>query len=153
MRRRRLQTLHFEDNFLVQAPVSAVWRFVTTPNEFVQAIPDLKKYEKINDTEFLAAFKIGLGMIRGTMNMQFSFFDMKPMKSITIKGKGTGPQLSADVAISLALTAEGNETRVAWSADVAVGGVAASVGSRLIESTTKTKVREIVQGIKRKLEK
>jgi carbon monoxide dehydrogenase subunit G len=138
---------------MVQSPLSTVWRFVTTPDEFVKTIPDLKKYEKINDKEFVAAFKIGLGMIKGTMNMQFSFSDLKPMNSLLIKGKGTGPQLSADVAISLALNTEAGKTKVAWSADVAIGGVAASVGSRLIESTTKTKVKEIVQGIKSKLEK
>ncbi len=61
--------------------------------------------------------------------------------------------MSADVVVSLALIPEDNQIRVAWAADVAVGGVVASVGSRLIESTTKTKVREIVEGIKRKLEK
>jgi carbon monoxide dehydrogenase subunit G len=145
--------MHFEDNFIVQSPLSTVWHFVTTPNEFVKTIPDLKKYEKISETEFHASFKIGLGMIKGTMNMQFSFSDLKPMSSLVVRGRGTGPQLSVDILISLALNAEADKTKVAWFADVAIGGVAASVGSRLIESTTKTKVKEIVQGIKSKLEK
>ncbi len=145
--------MHFEDNFVVQSPLSTVWSFVTTPDEFVKTIPDLKKYERINATQFHAAFKLGLGMIKGTMNMQFSFSDLKPMNSLVIRGKGTGPQLSADVAISLALNTEAEKTKVTWSADVAITGVAASVGSRLIESTTKVKVKGIVQGIKIKLEK
>jgi carbon monoxide dehydrogenase subunit G len=144
--------MHFEDHFTVKAPLPTTWKFVTTPDDFVKIIPDLTKYKKISDDDFETAFKMGLGMIKGTMNMRFKFSGKTPLNSVRLVGKGTGPQLAADISITLNLTEEGDSTNVRWTADVIITGVAASIGSRLIESTTKSKVNEMILGIKSKLE-
>ncbi len=145
--------MHFEDKFEVQAPVETVWNFITSPKDFAKIIPDLQKFEIVDERQFKAAFKVGLGMIKGTINMTFKFEDMEPMTKMKVVGRGSGLQSTADLTIDLNLQPSDGKTLIAWSADLNVGGMVASVGARLLESTTKNKVKEIVEGIKKAIEK
>ncbi|GBC69782.1 hypothetical protein HRbin01_01486 [archaeon HR01] len=145
--------MRFEDKFVVKADREKVWKFVTNPKDFSKLIPDVQKFEVVDDRNFKATFKIGLGMIKGSINMAFRYEEMNPPSFLRISGRGSGMQSTADLNISLNFNPADGGTEVAWVADLVVGGLVASVGSRLMESTTKTKVREIVEGIKRELEK
>ena len=144
--------MHFEDKFEVNASVETVWKFVTNPDDFAKIIPDLQSYEIIDEKQFKASFKIGLGMIKGTLNMTFKFEDMEPMTRVKVVGRGSGMQSTADLTINLNLQPSDGKTVVSWSADLNVGGLVASVGARLLESTTKKKVTEIVEGIRKVIE-
>jgi carbon monoxide dehydrogenase subunit G len=84
--------------------------------------------------------------------MSFRYEELNPPSSVKVVGHGSGMQSTADLTISLNLNPVQNGTEVAWDADILVGGLVASVGSRLMESTTKSKVREIVENIKTALE-
>lgn len=143
--------MHFEDSFDVATPIDRVWKFITTPSEFIRVIPDLVKQDIKDDTHFSVSFKMGLGMIRGTVNMAFEMKDMQPKTSMKLVGKGNGLQSSADLSIFLKLSGDGNNTHVSWSADLNVAGTAVGVGARFIEPVTRSKVKEIVEGIKREL--
>ncbi len=145
--------MRFEDKFHVNADREKVWKFVTNPKDFSKLIPDIQKFDVVDEKQFKATFKIGLGMIKGSINMTFKYEEMNPPSFLRITGRGSGMQSTADLNISLHFTPADGGTDVAWSADLIVGGLVASVGSRLMESTTKTKVREIVEGLKRELEK
>ena len=144
--------MHFEDKFEVSAPLETVWKFVTNPDDFAKIIPDLQSYEVIDERQFKATFKIGLGMIKGTLNMNFRFEEMEPMSRVKVVGRGSGMQSTADLVINLNLQPSDGKTLVSWSADLNVGGLVASVGARLLESTTKKKVKEIVEGIQKVIE-
>ncbi|MEM3031851.1 MAG: carbon monoxide dehydrogenase subunit G [Nitrososphaerota archaeon] len=145
--------MRFEDRFHVNVDRERVWKFVTNPKDFAKLIPDIQKFEIVDERQFRATFKIGLGMIKGSINMTFKYEELNPPDSLRISGRGSGMQSTADLNITLNFIPADGGTDVAWAADLLVGGLVASVGSRLMESTTKTKVREIVEGIKRELEK
>lgn len=140
------------DKFVVEADRDKVWNFVTNPDNFIKLIPDLQSYEKIDEKNFKTVFKIGLGMIKGNINMAFRYQELNPPSNIKVVGHGSGMQSTADLTLNLSLNPVDKGTEVAWDADIAVGGLVASVGSRLMESTTKSKVREIVENIKTALE-
>ncbi|MEM1952029.1 MAG: carbon monoxide dehydrogenase subunit G [Candidatus Caldarchaeum sp.] len=144
--------MKLSDKFVVAADRAAVFKFVTDPDSFIKLIPDLQKYEKVDDRNFKVVFKIGLGMIKGTLNMAFKLEEVKEPEFVKVVGRGSGLQSTADLVLNLSLNQADGGTEVSWDADIVVGGLVASVGSRLLESTTKTKVREIVEGLKRELE-
>jgi len=144
--------LKIADKFTVAAERDTVWKFVTDPDKFIKLIPDLQRYEKVDERNFKTVFKVGLGMIKGTINMAFKYEELNPPSNLKIVGRGSGMQSTADLTLQLQLNPVDGGTEVSWSADILVGGLVASVGSRLMESTTKSKVREIVEGLKRELE-
>ncbi|MEM3804027.1 MAG: carbon monoxide dehydrogenase subunit G, partial [Conexivisphaerales archaeon] len=141
--------MHFEDSFTVEAPLHDVWKFVSTPSEFVKVIPDLQSKEIKDDKNFFVSFKMGLGMIRGTVNMNFRIEEAVPEQHMKLVGKGNGLQSTADLTINLDLSPQNGVTLVKWSADLNVAGTVVSVGSRFIEPVTRSKVKEIVEGIKK----
>lgn len=143
--------MHFEDKFVVDAPAARLWKFITNPKDFVKIIPDVQEFTAVSEREFKVAFKVGVGMVRGTIKMAFHFEDLQPPASVKVIGRGTGLQSSADLTIALRLEPQGAGTLVSWSADLVVGGLVVSVGSRLLESTTEKKIREIVEGIRREV--
>ncbi|MEM2237918.1 MAG: carbon monoxide dehydrogenase subunit G [Candidatus Caldarchaeum sp.] len=144
--------MKISDRFTVAAERETVWKFVTDPDHFIKLIPDLQKYEKVDERNFKTVFKIGLGMIKGNISMAFRYEELNPPSSLKIVGRGSGMQSTADLTLMLELNPSDGGTEISWSADILVGGLVASVGSRLMESTTRTKVREIVEGLKRELE-
>jgi len=144
--------MKISDKFVVAAEREKVYKFVTDPDNFIKLIPDLQKYEKVDERNFKTVFKIGLGMIKGTISMTFRYEELNPPSSIKVVGHGSGMQSTADLTLNLSLNQADKGTEVAWDADILVGGLVASVGSRLMESTTKSKVREIVENIKTALE-
>jgi|BEDMetMinimDraft_2_1075160.scaffolds.fasta_scaffold00299_9 carbon monoxide dehydrogenase subunit G len=145
--------MHFEDSFSVDAPISEVWKFISSPGEFVRVIPDLQNKEIKDDRNFFVSFKMGLGMIRGTVNMNFRIEEAEPEKYLKLVGKGNGLQSNADLTIMLNLLQQNSSTLVKWSADLNVVGTVVSVGSRFIEPVTRSKVKEIVEGIKKEFAK
>lgn len=133
----------------MDAPIKDVWKFISTPAEFVKVIPDLQSKEIKDEKNFFVSFKMGLGMIRGTVNMNFRIENLEPEKFIRFVGKGNGLQSTADLVINLNLTPEDSKTIIKWSADLNIAGTVVSVGSRFIEPVTRSKVKEIVEGIKK----
>jgi carbon monoxide dehydrogenase subunit G len=144
--------MKISDKFVVAADREKVYKFVTEPDNFIKLIPDVQKYEKVDERNFKTVFKIGLGMIKGNISMSFRYEELNHPSSVKVVGHGSGMQSTADLTISLNLNPVQNGTEVAWDADILVGGLVASVGSRLMESTTKSKIREIVENIKTALE-
>lgn len=141
--------MHFEDSFVVNASPDRVWKFISTPSEFIKVIPDLQSHQIKDDKNFFVAFKMGLGMIRGTVNMNFRIDQAEPGKHLRLVGKGTGLQSTADLTIDLYLSPQDEGTMLRWSADLNVAGTIVGVGARFIEPVTKSKVKEIVEGVKR----
>jgi carbon monoxide dehydrogenase subunit G len=62
-------------------------------------------------------------------------------------------QSRASIIINLCLEPLSDSTRIRWDADVSITGLIANVGTKIIHDTTKRKVTEIVEGIRRTLSK
>ncbi|MCS7142792.1 MAG: carbon monoxide dehydrogenase subunit G [Aigarchaeota archaeon] len=144
--------MKFEGSFQVNAPPNVVWSVVTNPNKFGQAIPDLKSLVVKDKSSFTAEFKVKLGMVGGTLKMDFKFDELNEPNHVKIVGRGTGVQSTVDLKIDLNLSKTDSGSVVKWDADVTVGGLVASIGSRLIESVTKDKVTEIITKLKKVIE-
>jgi len=86
---------------------------------------------------YAATLKVGLAGLKGTYLGKAAIREQHPPDALTLsfEGKG-GPGFVRGSAV-IALTAEAGATRIAADADVQVGGVIASVGSRLVEAAAK----------------
>jgi carbon monoxide dehydrogenase subunit G len=114
--------MKISDKFVVAADREKVYKFVTEPDNFIKLIPDVQKYEKVDERNFKTVFKIGLGMIKGNISMSFRYEELNPPSSVKVVGHGSGMQSTADLTISLNLNPVQDGTEVAWDADILVGG-------------------------------
>ena len=129
--------MKLEGSYDVPAPRQKVWDAFLDPAILQQAIPGCEKLEALGDDEYKATLKVGVGGVKGTFEGKVRLADKKPPESYRLAAEGSGGPgfVKADTLISL--TEEGGVTRVAYSADVQVGGLIASVGQRMLGGVSK----------------
>jgi uncharacterized protein len=122
----------------VPAPRQKVWDAFFDPSRLQQAIPGCEKLEAVGPDEYKATMKVGVGGVKGTFEGKVKLSDKKPPESYKMAVEGTGGPgfIRGDTVITLS-DAEGGGTRVAYNADVQVGGLIASVGQRMLGGVSK----------------
>jgi hypothetical protein len=116
----------------IPAPRERVWAAFLDPATLSQAIPGCDKLEEVGPGEFKAVMKVGVGAIKGTFEGKVRLLDQEPPRKyrMAVEGKG-GPGFVRGEAVMELSDTEGG-TRVAYDADVQVGGLIASVGQRML---------------------
>ena len=129
--------MKLEGSYDVPAPRQKVWDAFLDPAILQQAIPGCEKLEALGNDEYKATLKVGVGGVKGTFEGKVRLADKKAPESYRLAAEGSGGPgfVKADTLISLA--EEGGVTRVAYSADVQVGGLIASVGQRMLGGVSK----------------
>jgi hypothetical protein len=122
----------------VPASRQQVWDAFQDPARLKQAIPGCEKLESVGPDEYKATMKVGVGGVKGTFEGKVRLTDKKPPESykMAVEGSGGPGFLRGDTLITLS-DAEGGGTRVAYDADVQVGGLIASVGQRMLGGVSK----------------
>ncbi len=142
--------MRLEGSFETPLTPQKVWQLVTNPRQISRAIPDLKKLEIKSDRSFEAEFKVRLGVLSGTIKMDFTYIDLREPSHVTLVGKGSGMQSTIDLKIDLDIVDKGERlSEVKWVSDVTVGGAAASLGARIIQDVAKSKVKELVNNLRK----
>jgi carbon monoxide dehydrogenase subunit G len=121
----------------VPAPRQKVWDAFLDPERLRQAIPGCEKLEALGNDEYKATLKIGVGGVKGTFEGKVRLLDKKAPDSYKMAAEGSGGPgfIRSDTLITL--TDSGSGTKVAYTADVQVGGLIASVGQRMLGGVSK----------------
>jgi carbon monoxide dehydrogenase subunit G len=117
----------------IPAPRDRVWAALLDPATLAQAIPGCEKLEAVGPDEYKAIMKVGVGPVKGTFEGKVRLLDQAPPNSYRMAVEGTGaPGFVRGEAAMRLEEADGEATRVAYDADVQIGGLIASVGQRML---------------------
>jgi len=121
------------------APRQKVWEAFLDPERLRQAIPGCEKLEALGNDEFRAVMKVGVAAIKGTFEGKVRLADKKAPDSyrLAVEGSGGPGFVRGDTMITLSDIEGGGGTRVAYDADVQVGGLIAGVGQRMLGGVSK----------------
>ena len=145
--------MKFSGTVEINAPRDRVWAFVIDPNQVGQCGPGVESIEPVDATHFKATAKVGIGFISARFVAQLEMADLEAPERAVIKAHGQAPGSAVDATAQMTLS--GNPegpTRMDWSADVALSGSMASLGSRLIEGTANKMIGQTFTCMKSKLE-
>jgi carbon monoxide dehydrogenase subunit G len=145
--------VRFEGSFDLKASPETFFKVATDPKKFSKAIPDVKKVTVKDQNNFNVEFTVSLGPIRGTLKVDFTYEKVEPYSFLSVVGKGGGLQSTVNVRIDAKVAPSLTGSKVDWAADLTVGGLVASVGGRLIESVTKDKITQIIENLRKIVEK
>jgi carbon monoxide dehydrogenase subunit G len=124
--------------YRIAAPREVVWGALNDPDVLKRCIPGCKELEKRSDHEFAAKVALKIGPISTTFNGAVTLQDLHPPSSYTIAGQGQGGAAGfAKGSAHVELGEEGTATLLSYTAKAEVGGKLASLGSRLIQATSK----------------
>jgi len=145
--------LNFSGSVDIRAPRARVWSFVTDPNQVGQCGPGVESIEVVDESNFKATARVGIGFVTARFVVRIQMADQQPPDRAVIKAHGQAPGSAVDATAEMQLSGppEG-PTRMDWTADVALAGTMASLGARLIEGTANKMISATFDCMRSKLE-
>lgn len=136
----------------IPASRGRVWQFLTDPGAVAQCVPDIEGLEVVDPTHFEAAVKAGIGPVRGRFGFDIAWQELiEPSRAhMTAQGKTGGSAVTVDSTMDLTDSGD-DQTELAWSADVVVHGMIASVGARLLDGFARKQTEQFFGCIRGKL--
>ena len=137
--------------YRIPAPRARVFAALTDPETLQRTIEGCESFVKKDDHTYAARLRVGVGSIKGVFTGEARMENVQPPESYTLVIDGRGTPGWAKGSADMRLTEDGAATTVACNADVAVGGVVAAVGSRLIEAVAKRMMDQFFERLGREL--
>ena len=136
---------------VIPADRARVFAALIDPAVLQRCLPGCESLTATGPDVYEATLKIGVAGLKGTYTGKAAIRDRQPPDSLTLsfEGKG-GPGFVRGSAV-IALSAEGDATRMACEADVQVGGLIAAVGSRLVDAAAKKLADDFFKQLSREL--
>jgi carbon monoxide dehydrogenase subunit G len=145
--------MKIEGSHDIPAPRQRVWEAFLDPERLRQAIPGCEKLEAIGPDEYKATLKVGVAAVKGTFEGKVRLTDKQPPDSYRMAVEGSGGPGFIRGGTRIALSDIDGGTRVAYDADVQVGGLIAGVGQRMLGGVSKMmadqffkRMSELLQG-------
>ena len=129
--------MKIEGHYDLPAPLDRVWQALLDPEQLSKAIPGCEKLEAAGPDEYKATLKVGVAAVKGTFEGKVRLSDKEPRTryKMAVEGSGGPGFVRGEAAMELSEVAGG--TRVAYQADVQVGGLIAGVGQRMLGGVAK----------------
>jgi hypothetical protein len=145
--------MQFNGEFEVPAPVKDVYSFMSNIERITTIIPDVISLEKVDENSVRLVARAGTAFIKGKFNLTFEIKDRKVNESVRIsaRGSGSGGSLDLNAAYSLKPTDDG-KTAVHWVVDITVGGMIASLGSRVINGVADKYIKTLTNSFRETFE-
>jgi len=118
----------------------------------ISTIPDLQSSKILDKDHFEAKIKVGISVVRGTVDMKFEIRDKTGGNHAKLIGDGSGAGSKMHIESVLDLSPDGSGTKMGWSADADLGGLMAGIGSQILKGQSEKQVAQIFANIKAKLE-
>jgi carbon monoxide dehydrogenase subunit G len=145
--------MQFSGSTEINAPREKVWAFVIDPQQVGWCGPGVESIEAVDATHFRARAKVGIGVISARFAVNLELVDSQEPDRAVIKASGQAPGSAVEATGEMRLAGpEAGPTTMDWSADVAIMGTMAGVGTRLIEGTANKLITQAFDCMRAKLE-
>lgn len=139
--------------FEVKSGIDRIYDFFEDVEKVAAIIPGLISTEKIDNYSARLQVKAGVSYIKGKFNVLLEV--RKPLKYEPIevdgKGSGSGNSLTLKAVYSISEFQPGI-SRISWTVDLTIGGIAATMGARLINGTVEKYTRDLADAFKKAIE-
>lgn len=144
--------MKLEGHYDLPAARDRVWQALQDPAQLAQAIPGCEKLEPAGADEYRATMKVGVAAIKGTFEGKVRLSDQEPPARYRMAVEGSGGPGFVRGQAALDLSEVDGGTRIAYSADVQVGGLIAGVGQRMLGGVAKMMLDQFFSRMARQLE-
>jgi len=143
--------MKIQGEHVFDAPRDAVWEAVLDPDVLTRVLPGCEDFHEVGENEYEGVLKIKVGPVQGKFNGKVRLSDLHPPVSYHLDLDGKGAPGFVNGKGELKLADEGGKTRLHYEVDAKVGGRIASVGQRLLDSTTRVITRQALEGLEKQI--
>jgi len=138
---------------IVPAPPGRVWAALNDPQLLQACITGCEAMERLGDNEYKVEMKVKVGPVNAKFSGKITLVDLKPPESYTLNFEGQGGMAGfAKGVATVALSPEGEATRLAYTASAQIGGKLAQIGSRLVDGAANKMATDFFAALARELE-
>ena len=131
------------------APRDVVWQTVQDPDVLANVLPGCEDFHEVGENQFEGLLKIKVGPVQGKFKGNVELSDLVEPESYKLRVRGKGPPGFVDGQGELRLEDAGAQTVLHYTVDAKVGGRIASVGQRLLDSSSKVITRQALEGLEK----
>lgn len=133
-----------------QAPREIVWRTVLDPEVLTNILPGCEDFHEVGENQFEGVLVMKVGPVKGKFKGKVELSDLQEPSSYKLHLSGKGAPGFVDGKGTLSLREDGPKaTILSYEIDAKVGGRIASVGQRLLDSSTKVITRQAMEGLEK----
>lgn len=135
--------MNLEGEYTFDGPRDEVWELVQDPEVLAMALPGTQSLEQVGENEYEGVMNVRIGAVAGVFSGRVLIEDEQPPESLTMKVEGEGkPGFVKGVGQVTLLEQGDNTTLMKYSGELQIGGRLASVGQRLLDTTSKSMLRQ-----------
>ncbi len=127
-----------------------VWAMLLDPKALADLIPGCHRLDAVGTGAYRATVTLGAGPVRGRFEAEVRLTDLVPPESATLGGRVVGSLGSGEGAGHLRLSRVPEGTRVSYDYEVAVAGMVAAVGGRMLDGAARLLFRGFFERLIRK---
>ncbi|HZS27293.1 MAG TPA: carbon monoxide dehydrogenase subunit G [Candidatus Angelobacter sp.] len=129
--------MKIEGTHTIEAPRERIFAALIDPAVLQRCIPGCEQMEKSGDNRYNAKLTAGIGPVKGVFTATVSLSELEPPEHYKLLVEGKGQPGFVNGTGDLNLKDSDNATEIQYTGEVNVGGLIASVGQRMIQSTAK----------------
>lgn len=127
--------MKIEGSHKIDASRERIFAALVNPDILQKCIPGCEQMEKTGDNQYKAKLTAGVGPVKGVFTATVSLQDITAPEHYKLVVEGKGQPGFVKGTGELNLKDESGATEIQYTGDVNVGGLIASVGQRMIQST------------------
>jgi carbon monoxide dehydrogenase subunit G len=140
--------MKIDGEYLFDGTREAVWERIRDPQVLASALPGTQSMRQISSVEYEGRMNVRIGPVAGVFAGRVVVSDEVPPESATLTVQGRGAPGFVEGSGHVRLTEQGPaQTLLAYEGDLQVGGKLASVGQRLMDSVSKSIIRQGLESI------
>lgn len=144
--------MKLEGEHIFPGPREEVWAMFYDPNVLAGAMPGTQKLDKISNQEYRGDIFVRVGPVSGAFSGRLVISDEVPPESctLTVDGKG-GPGFVKGVG-HVKFSEQGDDTTLMnFDGGIQIGGTIAGVGQRMLDSVSKSMMRQVFESLDKAL--
>ena len=134
--------------YIFNGPREDVWEIIRDPEVLATALPGTKSLDKVGENEYAGEMNVRVGPVAGLFSGRLVVSNEVPPESCTLTVDGRGSPGFINGTGNVVLSDKGDETTLmTYDGDVQIGGRLASVGQRLLDTASKSMIRQGLEAL------
>jgi carbon monoxide dehydrogenase subunit G len=139
--------------YVFNGPRETVWELVRDPEVLATALPGTQSLNQVSENEYEGEMHVRVGPVAGVFSGRVVASDEVPPESYTLSVEGKGAPGFAKGTGHVQLIDQGDGTTLMkYEGEIQIGGRIASVGQRLMDSASKSMIRQGLETLNKALE-
>ncbi len=145
--------MKLEGEYIFDGPREDVWELVRDPDVLATALPGTQSLEQVGENEYEGVMNVRIGPVAGVFSGRIVVSDEVPPETctLTVEGKGKPGFINGTGNVNLIDQGDGT-TLMKYDGEMQIGGRLASVGQRLLDTTSKSMIRQGLETLNKALQ-